>query len=195
MLICPSPCTHTHIQPHTFSYTSPSESRPALPNTHTHIHTHTAQALLSMHTLLSIHSTRTSIPAHTLLRAQLQNTPSGAPTHPNLPSSDPPTRAITYAPAPGEKLDPRAAIAGRPSPAHNAQHPGADGHGKVSGGRAGVGAWMVGCRLTRTHTSLCCRLMYRLCAGSCTPIPYCVLQPGAYAYLCRLESCVVDLCV
>ncbi|KAF5828836.1 carboxyl transferase domain-containing protein [Dunaliella salina] len=43
-------------------------------------------------------------------------TAAGAPTHPCLPSSDPITRPITYAPGPVEKLDPRAAIAGRPAP-------------------------------------------------------------------------------
>eukprot|EP00200_Dunaliella_tertiolecta_P012627 CAMPEP_0202373002 /NCGR_PEP_ID=MMETSP1127-20130417/4091_1 /ASSEMBLY_ACC=CAM_ASM_000462 /TAXON_ID=3047 /ORGANISM="Dunaliella tertiolecta, Strain CCMP1320" /LENGTH=2753 /DNA_ID=CAMNT_0048969731 /DNA_START=204 /DNA_END=8465 /DNA_ORIENTATION=+ len=43
-------------------------------------------------------------------------TAAGAPTHPCLPSSDPITRPITYAPGPAEKLDPRAAIAGRPTP-------------------------------------------------------------------------------
>lgn len=38
-----------------------------------------------------------------------------APAHPLLPSSDPVSRAVDYAPGPGEKLDPRAAIAGRPA--------------------------------------------------------------------------------
>ncbi len=38
---------------------------------------------------------------------------SGAPAHPSLPTADPLDRAIGYAPAPGEKLDPHAAVAGR----------------------------------------------------------------------------------
>jgi len=52
---------------------------------------------------------------HTHTHAHTHNH-TGAPSHPCLPSADPPTRPITYVPGPNEKLDPRAAIAGRAAP-------------------------------------------------------------------------------
>ncbi|KAG2445384.1 hypothetical protein HXX76_000006 [Chlamydomonas incerta] len=68
-----------------------------------------------------------------LLMAMLAFAPPqlGAPP-PALPSADPPSRPVGYCPGPGEKLDPRAAIAGRevapfPAPPHptSTPHPGA----------------------------------------------------------------------
>lgn len=59
-----------------------------------------------------------------------------APPHPCLPTRDPPARAIAYAPGPNEKLDPRAAIAGRAVPGAA----GTGGSGAKSGGSSGGAA-------------------------------------------------------